>query len=128
MDDAPHPSRKLILIVEDDDGIREALQELLEFEGFDVVGARDGQIAIDFLKASPRLPQLVLLDLMMPRKDGMGFREEQRQDERLKHIPVVIMSADGNVAEKKARAGAAEYLKKPVEMDVLLAAVERFSQ
>jgi len=116
---------KRILIVEDDIYIRECLVDLLEGEGYEVLTAADGQIGIDLLKKDPAI-DLILLDLMMPNKDGFEFKSEQGNDPRLSHIPVVIMSADGNVSEKKAKVGAKEYLKKPVDLEKLLQTVSRY--
>jgi CheY-like chemotaxis protein len=108
---------KTVLIVEDDLSIRETIKEILEFEGYDVLQAENGQIALDVLRNSSPLPHLIFLDLMMPVKDGFAFRKEQQKDPLLKDIPVVIMSADGHVFEKKARIGATDYLQKPADLD-----------
>ncbi len=108
---------KTVLIVEDDHSIRETIKEILEFEGYAVLLAENGQKALDVLREASKLPHLIFLDLMMPVKDGFAFRKEQEKDPLLKNIPVVIMSADGHVFEKKARTGASDYLQKPAELD-----------
>src|SRR5690606_10740757 len=94
---------KKILIVEDDPEIREALVELLESEGYWVDCKINGQDALDYLQeeASPRgkgLPSIILLDLMMPVMDGWRFRAEQQKDPVLNQVPIVVMSADSNLA------------------------------
>jgi CheY-like chemotaxis protein len=63
---------------------------------------------------------------MMPVKDGFKFREEQLQEEAHKAVPVVIMSADGNVSEKKARIMAQDYIRKPVDINTYLNVVKRY--
>ena len=115
---------KTILIVEDDLDIREALTHILEFEGYHVTCVGNGQEALDYLRANPN-PSLILLDLMMPVMDGWQFRAEQVKDPNLAKIPVVIVSADGRVYQKAATIGASGYLKKPVELEVLLNTVQR---
>ncbi len=114
-----------ILIVEDDVAIRNALQEILEEEGYLVAGAANGQEAIELLRRHAR-PCVILLDLMMPVMNGWQFRAIQRQDPKLAPIPTIIISADGNVAETAAAIGAADYLSKPIQLNRLLQMVERF--
>ncbi|HYG76238.1 MAG TPA: response regulator [Planctomycetota bacterium] len=115
---------KTILIIEDDVDIRDALTQILEFEGYDIASASNGKEALDVLRNSAR-PGLILLDLMMPVMDGWQFRAEQQQDKRLADIPVVIVSADGRIFQKATAIGAAGYLRKPVELEVLLNTVQR---
>ncbi len=118
-------SKKLICVIEDDPFILEALTEILKEEGFDVRGACNGQEGIDFLRQSSVLPNLIILDLMMPVKDGFEFRKEQRCDDRLKEIPVVVMSANRNFEPKLSEVGGAAYLRKPVDLDELVGTVKR---
>jgi CheY-like chemotaxis protein len=117
--------KKRILVVEDDQYIRDSLAELLQDEGYSVSVARDGQEGLDAL-AQTTLPDLILLDLMMPVKDGFQFRAEQRQDPRLAKIPVVIFSADTGVNQPHAQFEGAAILKKPVDLDALLSMVKQF--
>ncbi|PLS79555.1 MAG: response regulator, partial [Chloroflexi bacterium] len=86
-------SSATILVVDDDSGIREALTDILEDEGYAVRSACDGQAALDLLRQQAEPPALVLLDLMMPRMNGWQFRSEQRRDPALANIPVVVISA-----------------------------------
>ena len=117
--------KKRILVVEDDQYIRDSLAELLQDEGYQVTIARDGQEGLDQLKF-PTLPNLILLDLMMPVKDGFQFRAEQRVDPRLAQIPVVIFSADTGVNQPHEQFEGAAILKKPVDLDALLAMVKKY--
>jgi len=110
---------KQILIVEDDRDIRETVAELLTDHGYSVIVAANGQDAMDYLKKGV-LPHLILLDLMMPIKDGFEFRVEQQSNPALSQIPVIIMSADGHTNLKKEKTKAVDYIKKPVDMAVML--------
>jgi CheY-like chemotaxis protein len=109
-----------VLIVEDEKDIRESLGELLEAEWFVVSQAENGRAALDSLSESAVLPQVILLDLMMPIMDGEQFRREQLADERLAHIPIVIMSAARDIDEVGARTQAFAVLKKPMSIDLLV--------
>jgi CheY-like chemotaxis protein len=115
---------KILLVVEDDDLCREMLTLLLEGEGFAVEPACDGRDALQQLRHGPR-PDCILLDLAMPRMDGREFRTWLRQVPGLACVPVVVVSAEPRVAEEAAFLGAADYLRKPVSTEELLAAVRR---
>ena len=113
---------RLILVVEDDFYIRESVRELLEGEGHTVFSAENGAHALAELEAMRQPPDLILLDLMMPVKDGFQFRTEQRADARFAHIPVVVMSADPHLDSHRDLLAARTYLHKPLDIDQLLAA------
>jgi CheY-like chemotaxis protein len=115
-----------VLVVEDDEDVREAIQEALEEEGYAVSSAANGAVALDALRASEELPSLILLDLMMPVMDGERFLRELRGDARLQGLPVVIVTADGRAHAKASVLGAQEGLKKPVRMGDLLSTVSRY--
>ena len=116
---------RVIFVVDDDAGIRESLEDVLAGEGYCVVSATDGSDALGKLRASPhRLPCVILLDLMMPVMTGSQFYAEKQRDPRLASIPVVLLSADALVREK-ARAFGAEYLAKPVKLELILEAIAR---
>ncbi|MFL6646633.1 MAG: response regulator, partial [Sulfurifustaceae bacterium] len=82
-----------VLVIEDDADIRGCVVEALEGEGYTVVTAENGQEGIDSLRNAARLPDLIILDLMMPVKDGVEFRMEQQAEPRWKDIPVIVMTA-----------------------------------
>jgi CheY-like chemotaxis protein len=109
-----------ILVVEDDKDICRNLKKLLESEGYTVSCAGNGQEALDFLHGADRLPRLIILDLMMPIMDGFQFRDAQDKVARLASIPVIIMTADGHVDEKKMRTRATAALRKPADVDTIL--------
>lgn len=121
---ANHPC-PMILVVEDDNAIREVLTDVLESEGYQVLNAPNGQEAIRLLRSST-LPCLILLDLMMPVMNGWQFRDEQRQDPVLAPVPVVVISADSDLASKAAAIKANDFLKKPIEINRLLDTVEQY--
>lgn len=114
-----------LLIIEDDPDIRDSLGELLTAEGFDVVVADNGRAALDHLERCEQLPQIILLDLMMPIMSGEQFRLAQLADERIKGIPVVIMSAARELAETGKRLQVAAVLKKPLGIDPLIASLRK---
>jgi CheY-like chemotaxis protein len=120
-------SGQRVLIVEDDKDIRESLRELLEDEGFGVDCAVHGQDALDVLRRSAVLPSLILLDISMPVMDGFAFRIAQLADPMLAAIPVVVMTADSNVEEKRQRIGCTHALKKPMKPHEVLAIVACYS-
>ena len=118
----PHRPIKL-LVVDDDRGIRETLGEVLRDEGYSVGLARDGAEALSALAEGPA-PRLILLDLAMPGMGGAEFLELQRQDLRLRGIPVVVLSAD----DRTPRRDTAGWLRKPVDLDALLDEVARLAR
>lgn len=122
-----------LLLVEDDRDIRESLTELLKDEGYQVASAENGQHALDFLRAASTMPELILLDLMMPVKDGFQFLEEHKQDSKLSSIPIVVMSADGRLGQstesRSALLAQVQFLRKPLDVVQLLDCVaERVSK
>nr|WP_227026860.1 response regulator [Corallococcus soli] len=110
------------MVVEDDFYIRESIRELLQEEGHTVFCAENGAQALAALETLQPPPELILLDLMMPVKDGFQFRAEQRADARFAHIPVVVMSADPQLDSRRDVLTARSYLRKPLDIDQLLAA------
>lgn len=106
-----------ILVVEDNDDIREMMAVTLELEGHTVATAANGRDALDKLLAGER-PCLILLDLMMPVMNGWEFRHAIEQDPVLSKVPVVVMTAATGDMVKDAHADA--FIPKPVDMDRLL--------
>ena len=111
-------SGKCILLVEDDDILRGAMQLVLEWEGYRVACAGDGRQALDYLRAGGR-PALILLDVMLPVLGGWRFRREQRRDPGLAAIPVVVVSA----LESAACPDADAHVRKPFDPQQLLEAI-----
>jgi CheY-like chemotaxis protein len=115
-----------VLVVEDNDDIRDAVAESLGDAGYGVWVAANGVIALRALRESPDLPCLILLDLMMPVMDGAEFLQEMRSDPRLSALPVVLVTADGNAITKAAALGTHGGLRKPVQLNDLLATVSKY--
>lgn len=114
-----------ILIIEDDDQIRDALRELFLCEGYSVRVAENGREGLEMMRTER--PKLIFLDLMMPVLDGFGFlRAKQEAASDLAAIPVVLITAAG---ERNAQGcKVQEILTKPVEIDKLLAVAQRYLQ
>ena len=111
-----------ILVVDDNASLRENLAEALQLEGYEVVVAADGAGALALLEADP-LPEVVLLDLVMPRMDGRELARRIRQDRRLDTVRLVLTTGH----EATARAGVAveAVLMKPFGVGELLEALKR---
>lgn len=118
--------QRQVLVVEDNLDIRGTVELVLQAEGFRVLVASNGADALALLRATAKLPHVILLDLMMPVMDGYAFREAQRADPRLSGIPIVVLTADGHAERKAADLGAAGFLQKPVDLDDLIAEVGRY--
>jgi CheY-like chemotaxis protein len=114
-----------ILVVEDDDIIRDSLVDFLADNGYDARGAIDGNDALTQLQATSPLPCLIVLDMMMPGMDGETFRNQQLSDPKLAGIPTLVMSA--HYAGDKLAQGvdATAYMRKPLDLDRFLALVQR---
>lgn len=113
-----------ILVVEDDEAIRETMTEILELEGYKVEARENGQVALDYLASTKELPSVILLDLMMPVMDGFEFCENKSHTP-FSHIPVVVMSADGHVKQKQNQTQAVAYFKKPIDLDQMMDTLKR---
>ncbi len=120
-------SGRRILVVEDDEDIAEALGDLLTDAGHEVRRAANGKAAFELLSVEP-LPELIFLDLMMPVMDGTQFRRLQREDPRLRGIPVVLLSADRRLAQLAKELGVADWLQKPTTEAKLLEVIARVAK
>ncbi|MBS1962813.1 MAG: response regulator [Bdellovibrionales bacterium] len=113
-----------VVVVEDDPDIREAICEMLEFEGYSVVAFENGKEALERLHESQN-PGLILLDLMMPVMNGVQFLRARRNDETLADIPCFVVSAVGKQKEI-IREGAQGFLRKPVDAGDILEVVRSY--
>jgi CheY-like chemotaxis protein len=119
--DSPLPAE--IVVVDDDSDVREALVESLRDEGFSVNGFGSGRSAVTHLKSAPDTG-LVLLDWMMPGMSGGDVLKELSEDQALKRIPVVVITANVRLADGAEALGVRACLPKPVDLTRLLEVVE----
>jgi DNA-binding response OmpR family regulator len=122
---AVKPNRPRVLIVEDDEDLLRMMYRLLSGLA-DVAMAADGEHAMQILQSGPP-PQLLITDWMMPRKDGITLVKELKAHEKLKHIPVVLLTAKSAPRDVIAgiNSGARHYLTKPFKPDDLIAKVKK---
>ena len=113
--------KKQILVVEDNQLNREMLMEILS-EEYAVLGAENGQEALELLRESREEIALILLDVMMPVMDGFAFLKRIKADESLALIPVIVMTQSDNEADKVAALahGATDFVPKPYRPQVIL--------
>ncbi len=123
----PHPDktrRRTVMVIDDDDAIREALEDVLGDEGYEVIGAADGQQALELLHGDNR-PSAILVDLWMPVMDGWKFLDTLLADPRLSRIPLVVLTA---ARDQRARdLCVAEVLTKPVQLHQVLGVLKRLT-
>ena len=113
-----------VMLVEDDPESRDALAEVLKLYGLHVRAAVDGQDALDQLHAGYR-PCAILLDLLMPRMDGWGFRNAQRQDPELCRIPVALLTAVENASLEARQLDVDTAFTKPANLHAVLGFIEQ---
>jgi signal transduction histidine kinase len=112
-----------ILVIEDETGLRQEIVDVLYFEGYDAIGAADGQEGIELAKQI--LPDLIICDIMMPKVDGYGVLMTLRDDPATADIPFIFLTAKASRHDWRTgmNTGADDYLTKPFEIEELLAAV-----
>jgi two-component system alkaline phosphatase synthesis response regulator PhoP len=113
-----------ILVIEDEPSIQRLIGYALQTKGYEVLVAGDGQQGLDTVRSE--FPDLILLDMVMPHMGGMEVLKVVKGDPRLKHIPVLVVTASAQKgdAEKAIRMGAAGYLIKPFHVPMLYERVE----
>ena len=112
-----------ILIVEDDDDIRELTADMFRREGYDVLEAEHGERALEILDELPTQPCLMLLDLMMPVMSGPELLHVLGESQRLASLPVVVVSAGGRPEDVPE---ARQFVRKPPSPEQLLAIAREF--
>ena len=117
------PSPSCILVVEDDFDLRDSLAGLLKDEGCNAVAVATGPDALAWLRSHPA-PKAILLDVMMPLMSGGQLFAELKKDPALAPIPVVVLSAMNDEQQRAEVPGATAYLRKPISIGDLLAALE----
>lgn len=113
--------QKRIMIADDDPGIVDAVEMLLEFEGYEVSSTVNGSTVLDM---KDELPDLLLLDIWMSGTDGRDICKQLKQNDKLKDIPVIMVSASRDIERSAMNAGANDFLAKPFEMNDLLQKIE----
>ncbi len=108
----PAGGKQKILIIEDEETLQKALQEILLQENYEVVSALDGELG--FKMASSEMPDMILLDLILPKMDGFEVLEALRKDEKTKKIPIIILTNLGGTedVQKALVLGATNYVVK----------------
>jgi CheY-like chemotaxis protein len=113
--------RRPIMVVDDDDAIRDIIGTILRLEGYPVVKLGDGEEALRRMR-SGLTPSIILLDLRMPGMDGRTFIDQKNEDPRLAPIPIVILSGDRDGPDIAQKLGI-QCLMKPIELQSLLSIV-----
>ena len=118
--------KELFLVVEDFEDSRFMMRRLLEMAGYSVVEATDGEQAVEL--AVKKHPSVILMDLSLPKLDGLSATREIRKHREFSKIPIVAVSAhDGPESRKEAlAAGCNEYMTKPIDWDRLNELVDRY--
>ncbi|OGO70556.1 MAG: hypothetical protein A3G84_06590 [Chloroflexi bacterium RIFCSPLOWO2_12_FULL_71_12] len=116
-------SKPLVLIVEDDADLGTTIVDFLKEEGLEARLARDGDQAMRMIDSLA--PSVVVLDLMMPRRDGFSVLRELRSDGRISTLPVIVVTAIFGLSERlyATELGAADYITKPFKLDELKARI-----
>lgn len=116
-----------VLVIDDDEDIRETVGLILEFDGYLVAAAGDGRAALRWIEAHGA-PSMILLDMMMPGMNGEEFvRELRARHDSASHVPVVIITGDARGEAKAKSLGVEACLQKPVELQQLEDTVHRFA-
>ncbi len=116
-----------VLVVDDDDAIRDTLREVLEPEGFDVGVAENGAVALELMRSTK--PDVIVLDLMMPVMSGWEFIEATEADGALRATPIIVLSAmSAPLAEPARQGGVQRCFCKPVDLGELVDALQRLTR
>ena len=116
--------KQTILVVDDEQDLLDLIEYNLKKEGFDVLMAEDGKEGIEV--AREHNPNLVLLDIMMPKMDGLEVVEQMRNDEKLKHIPIIFLTArsDEKTEVEGLNKGGDDYITKPISTTKLISRIK----
>jgi len=119
-------SQAKILVVDDEADLVETIRFSLELEGYNVLVATNGEEGLNL--ARQEKPDLILLDLMLPKLDGYKVCRLLKFDERYKHIPILMLTAKTQEKDKilGKETGANEYITKPFDMDELMAKIKSY--
>lgn len=115
--------QKTILVADDDRAIVDSITAILSMSGYEVLNVNDGTSVMQAIKAQP---DLVLLDIQMPGHDGVAVCKQLKRQASTKDIPIILLSANMEVARKAQESGADDYLEKPFDLDVLKNKIAHF--
>jgi CheY-like chemotaxis protein len=115
-----------IMVADDDVDIREVIALVLQAYGFEALTAADGEEVLSAMQDHPDV-RLLLLDLMMPRLSGRETMKKLKADPTLCKVPVVIISGDNDARDAASTLGAVAFLRKPIDLEALMAAVNRYT-
>ena len=121
------PPRKLVLVVDDDQSVRELVLRALQGKGYETIEAKDGLSAAELLGKMPRTPDLLICDVMMPTIDGFSLARMVKTSPSLRSVPIIFLTAKAD-AEDVVRGitlGARHYVQKPFSVKDLLDKVEK---
>jgi len=118
-------TQKLILVVEDDDGSRQLIKELLSFQSYQVVEAESGHRALKVLEEHP--VDLILMDISLPDMSGLAVMKQIRAREEYTNLPIIALTAfvRQSDAEAAIKAGATCHIPKPVQIQELLSEIQK---
>lgn len=113
---------KKILVIDDDATSIRLLQSRLEVEGFRIIIARDGDVGLE--KVQKEQPELIILDVEMPRMNGYFFITELRKMKGYEHLPIVVLTSHPDKIDVFTAKGIAHYMTKPINFDVLIETIK----
>ena len=119
-----------VLVVDDTASIRFLIRTNLELAGFDVIEVEDGRACLDLLATMETLPDLITMDMMMPRMDGLTAATAIRAEEKYASIAIVMVTTQGQQTDlnRATTVGVDSYVIKPFEPEVLVSTVEQVLQ
>ena len=121
------PPRKLVLVVDDDQSVRELVVRALRGKGYETVEAKDGLSAAELLGEMSRTPDLLICDVMMPTIDGFSLARMVKTSTALRTVPIIFLTAKADAEDvvRGIKLGARHYVQKPFSVKDLLDKVEK---
>ncbi|NNC84185.1 MAG: response regulator [Flavobacteriales bacterium] len=118
-------AQKRILIIDDNQDILTMLEKMLGLKGYDVITHTHGEEVIDLLKTES--PRALIMDMLLSGMDGRDLCRKIKQDESVRHVPVILFTAHPNAAQSCLDSGADHFLEKPFDMKRLLGLLEEIT-